>query len=119
MIALLGIVSAQIYSTPSSHGEIILFLPLSLPCTQATVVCDVLVLYVLGKRAYYRKKKYLNVNNPGNVERDYDIIQDEDKVCGSRDFTSKSHDCVINYSMQSTDSAAGPTGYGSTHFEKQ
>ena len=49
--------------------------------TQATVVSDVIVLYVLRKGGYYRKKKYLNVNEPITVDhKDYDIIDEEDKV---------------------------------------
>lgn len=38
---------------------------------QAAVVSDVLVLYVLKRRNYYRENKYLNVNDPS---ADYEII---------------------------------------------
>ena len=41
------------------------------------MISDIIVLYVLGKRTYYRKKKYLNVNDP--IADDYQIIGDEDR----------------------------------------
>lgn len=44
---------------------------------QAAVVSDVIVLYVLGKRSYYRRRKYLNVNDP--VEDDYQIIDGDER----------------------------------------
>ena len=46
---------------------------------QATIISDVIVLYVLKSRNYYRQKKYLNVANP--TTGDYDIIDspDDDK----------------------------------------
>ena len=44
---------------------------------KAAVISDIIVLYVLGKRTYYRKKKYLNVNDP--IADDYQIIDDEDR----------------------------------------
>lgn len=43
-------------------------------CVQATIVCDVLVLYVVRARNYYRESKYQNVNDPQN---DYEIINDK------------------------------------------
>ncbi len=45
--------------------------------TQAAIASDIVVLYVLGKRSYYRRKKYLNVNDP--IVDDYQIIEEEDK----------------------------------------
>ncbi len=35
-------------------------------------MCDILVLYVLKSRDYYRDSKYLNVSSPG---LEYDMIQ--------------------------------------------
>ena len=43
---------------------------------QASVIADALVLYVCKGRAYYRKKKYLQVNNPGVT--DYVYIEGTD-----------------------------------------
>ncbi|XP_064392414.1 P2X purinoceptor 4-like isoform X2 [Halichondria panicea] len=43
----------------------------------AAVISDILVLYVLGKRSYYRRKKYLNVNDP--IIDDYQVIEEEDE----------------------------------------
>ena len=44
---------------------------------QAAVISDIVVLYVLGKRSYYRRKKYLNVNDP--IIDDYQVIEEEDE----------------------------------------
>ena len=43
-------------------------------CVQATIVCDVLVLYVVRARNYYRDSKYQNVQDPHS---DYEIINDK------------------------------------------
>ena len=42
---------------------------------QATIICDVLVLYVVKGRNYYRENKYQNVNDPGH---DYEVINHKD-----------------------------------------
>lgn len=42
---------------------------------QATVISDVLVLYVVRRRNYYRENKYLNVNDPRN---DYEVVDHKD-----------------------------------------
>lgn len=36
---------------------------------------DILVLYVLKRRTYYRDNKYLNVNDPS---KDYEVIEHKD-----------------------------------------
>ena len=39
------------------------------------MVSDVLVLYVVKKRMYYRENKYLNVNDPHS---DYEVVDHKD-----------------------------------------
>lgn len=46
------------------------------PCPKATVVSDILVLYILKSRDYYRHKKILNVTDP--PAENYEIINDSD-----------------------------------------
>ena len=42
---------------------------------QATVVSDILVLYVVKRRSYYRDNKYLNVNDPSE---EYEVLDHKD-----------------------------------------
>ena len=40
---------------------------------QATVLCDIVVLYVLQKKYFYREKKYLLVDDTGSESDDYQV----------------------------------------------
>ena len=37
-------------------------------CLQATVLCDIVVLYVVKRKSFYRTKKYQVVNDPDDDE---------------------------------------------------
>ena len=58
---------------------------------QATVVSDIFVLYVLRQRAYYRKKKYQNVEGGASFFRDDTVIVDPKEAPTERDPLLGSH----------------------------
>ena len=52
-------------------------------------MCDVLVLYILKRRDYYRDNKYLNVNDPIH---DYEVITHKDTEEVWLELLIKRHD---------------------------
>ena len=47
--------------------------------SQAVVVSDVIVLYLLKKRSFYREKKYLNVVDPEKEDNGYEVITEPEE----------------------------------------